>query len=129
VTARPGAKRRYRRMTVRLTAVYEYGGKPHEAVATTLGAGGMFVATDDPPPQGAVLKVRFQVPGGTRSYDLIARVVWTHAPSDGPSQSCGMGLAFASPAECAVLATELEALAARAEAVQSGEGATGPREL
>jgi uncharacterized protein (TIGR02266 family) len=103
-------------MTVRLSAVYEHAGREREAVATTLGAGGMFIATDDPPPEGTTLQVRFQVPGGTRSYALAARVVWTHAPSDGPSQTCGMGLSFASPAECAVLATELEALAARTEA-------------
>lgn len=121
---KPKPKRRYRRMTVRLAAVYEVGGVEREAVATTLGAGGMYVATPDPPPEGSVLTVRFQVPGGTRSYRLAARVVWTHVPADGGSQAPGMGISFASPAECAVLATELEALAAQNEA-KATEGRPG----
>ena len=98
-------------MTVRLTAVYEHGGETREAVATTLGAGGLFVASDDPPPQGAVLEVRFQVPGGTRELRPDARVVWTHAPSDGPLAVLRHGPRVRrAPRECAVLATELEAL-------------------
>jgi len=119
-------RRRYRRMTVRLTAVYEHEGSAVEAVATTLGAGGMFVATPDPPPEGSTLTIAFQVPGGTRSYRLAARVVWSHVPADGGAQTPGMGLSFASPAECAVLATELEALAASLEAKAAGEGRPNP---
>jgi uncharacterized protein (TIGR02266 family) len=110
-------------MTVRIRAVYEHAGAVREATATTLGAGGLFVATDDPPPPGSALRIRFRVPGGAREHDLAARVVWTHRPGDPGSQSHGMGLAFTSPAACAALAAELEANAegARSEA-KPGEG-------
>ena len=118
----PGARRRYRRMTVRIRAVYEHAGVQREATATTLGAGGLFVATDDPPPRDSSLQVRFQVPGSEREYALAARVVWTHRPGDRGSQGRGMGIAFTSPADVASLATELERVAARNDAALRGEG-------
>jgi uncharacterized protein (TIGR02266 family) len=98
-------------MTVRLRAVYEHAGETCEATATTLGAGGLFIACESPPPTGSTLCVRFQVPGGTRELALAARVVWRHRPGDPGAQTHGMGVAFTSPADCAALATQLEALA------------------
>lgn len=102
-------RRRYRRMTVRLRAVYLHGGVEREVVATTLGAGGLFVASDEPLARGATLKIRFQLPGGVREHELDARVVWTHRPGDPGGQGHGMGLAFTNAAQCATLATELDA--------------------
>jgi len=115
-------------MTVRIRAVYEHAGTEHEATATTLGAGGLFVATDDPPPAGGVLKVRFRVPGGDREYALAARVVWTHRPGDRSSQGHGMGLAFTSPTDVALLAAELERVAAASQAVRADAGETTGKE-
>lgn len=103
--------RRYRRMTVRIRALYEHAGSTREATATTLGAGGLFVATDDPPPAGSVLRIRFQVPGGSREHAVAARVVWTHRPGDPGAQTHGMGISFTSPADVAAVAAELEACA------------------
>lgn len=105
------ARRRYRRMTVRLQASYEHAGVVHEAIATTLGAGGLFVATDTPLEKGSVLRIRFCVPGNARIHQLDSRVVWAHRPGDPGQQGHGMGLAFTNPAACAALAAELEALA------------------
>lgn len=118
----PAPRRRYRRMTVRIHAVFEYAGAQREAMATTLGAGGLFVATDDPPPCASALRVRFRVPGGDRDYALAARVIWTHRPGDPGSQGHGMGLAFTNPADVASLAAELERVAARKDAPRPAEG-------
>ncbi len=97
-------------MTVRLQAVYEHAGACHEVIATTLGAGGLFVSTDHPLAQGSQLRIRFCVPAGNRLHSLDARVVWAHRPGDPGDQGHGMGLAFTNPAACAALAAELEAL-------------------
>jgi uncharacterized protein (TIGR02266 family) len=115
------ARRRYRRMTVRLQAVYEHAGTAHEAVATTLGAGGLFVATDAPLVQGSQLRIRFCVPGGSRLHSLDARVVWAHRPGDPGQQGHGMGLAFTNPAACAALALELAALPLTASSAERSE--------
>jgi len=115
------ARRRYRRMTVRIRAVYEHAGHEREAVATTLGAGGLFVATDDPPETGSVLRIRFRVPGCSREHALAARVVWSHRAGDPGAQGHGMGISFTSPADVAAVAADLEASAAgtRSEAKPS----------
>jgi Tfp pilus assembly protein PilZ len=104
-------RRRYRRMTVRLHAVYVHRGVEHEVVATTLGAGGLFVSSDDPLPKGIRLRIRFRLPGGIREHELDARVVWAHRQGDPGSQGHGMGLAFTNPAQSAPLATELDTFA------------------
>jgi Tfp pilus assembly protein PilZ len=109
-------RRRYRRMTVRLRAVYEHAGVRREAIATTLGAGGLFVATDEPLEKGSLLRIGFRVPGSSRSHELDARVVWAHRDGDPGQQGHGMGLAFTNPAACAALAAELEALVPADEA-------------
>jgi uncharacterized protein (TIGR02266 family) len=121
-------RRRYRRMTVRLEAVYVQKGVERAVVATTLGAGGLFVASDDPLAAGTRLRIRFHLPGGIRDHELDARVVWAHREGDPGSQGHGMGLSFTNPAQSALLATELDAMvaaeeaeAARAEARQGGE--------
>jgi uncharacterized protein (TIGR02266 family) len=98
-------------MTVRIRARYEHAGSEHEAVATTLGAGGLFVATDDPPETGSLLRIRFRVPGASREHALAARVVWTHRAGDPGAQGHGMGLSFTSPADVAAVAADLEASA------------------
>ena len=102
-------RRRYRRMTVRLQAVYLHQGVEREAIATTLGAGGLFVATDEPPAKGSTLRIRFRLPGGVREHELDARVVWAHRPGDPGTQGHGMGIQFTNAAQSAMLATELDA--------------------
>jgi Tfp pilus assembly protein PilZ len=98
-------------MTVRIRAVYQHAGREHEATATTLGAGGLFVATEDPPEAGSLLRIRFRVPGSSREHALAARVAWTHRPGDPGAQGHGMGLSFTSPADVAAVAADLEASA------------------
>jgi len=103
-------RRRYRRMTLRVELEYEAEGATHRAVATTLGAGGLFVATEDPLEVGTTLLTRFRLAQGSTLHEIAGRVVWNHTKDDLPAQTCGMGVSFADPANGAVLAAELEAI-------------------
>jgi Tfp pilus assembly protein PilZ len=98
-------------MTLRVELEYDARGETHRAVATTLGAGGLFVATEDPLDVGTALLARFRLaPDGTL-HEIAGRVVWNHAKHDDPpTQTCGMGVSFADPAGGAVLAAELETI-------------------
>lgn len=108
------SRRRYRRLTLRIEVEYEVGGETRRDVATTLGAGGLFVATEEPLDEGSSLLARFRLPGGSTLHEIAARVVWCHRKGDRPSQTSGMGISFADPRNGAVLAAELEAwIAAR----------------
>lgn len=109
------AGRRYRRLTLRVEVEYESESGTRRDVATTLGAGGLFIACDEPLAEGTGMLTRFRIPGGTTLHEIAAQVVWTHRKEDGASQSPGMGVAFADPANGAVLASELEALLAERE--------------
>jgi uncharacterized protein (TIGR02266 family) len=78
--------------------------------ATTLGAGGLFVATDDPLEPDSRVALRFRLPGGERLHTLQGRVVWANAPAEGRTRNAGMGVEFTEPAACVNLARELETL-------------------
>lgn len=110
-------------MTVRVEVAYEAEGERHRAVATTLGAGGLFIATEEPLDEGLALVTRFRLEPGSIVHELAGRVVWNHRKEDGPGQTCGMGIAFADPASGALLAAELEAMDAGRSLASEGEGA------
>lgn len=107
------ATRRHRRRTVRVAVELHTAAGVQPAVATTLGAGGLFVATAAPLPAGATLEVRFRLPGEREAEPprhIAARVVWALAPRQaGSARSPGMGLAFTDPAAVASLAHALDA--------------------
>ena len=111
------ARRRYRRMTLRVEVEYETreDDQPRRDVATTLGAGGLFIATEDPLDEGTVLVARFRLPNGSTLHEIAGRVVWNHRKSEDSAQRSGMGISFADPASGAVLAAELESLIAETE--------------
>jgi uncharacterized protein (TIGR02266 family) len=97
-------------MTLRIEVEYDVRGTARHGVATTLGAGGLFIASDEPLDEGTPLVARFRLPGGETLHEIAGRVVWTHRPEDHPGTTPGMGIAFADPANGALLACELEAL-------------------
>ena len=107
----PREQRRYRRLTVRIDVSYLAlrEGRVASALATTLGAGGLFIRTDDPLAPGEALRVRFRLPGAAREHELEARVVWAnHAHTPGvPDSGRGMGVAFRDPRAQARLASDL----------------------
>ena len=103
-------RRRFRRRTVRVMVEYvSYAGLCRDT-ATTLGAGGMFIETDQPLRTGSMLKLAFQLsPGGTR-HEIEGQVVWSRLPTATPAGSAGMGIEFNDRAATADFARELEQL-------------------
>ncbi|MEM7408626.1 MAG: PilZ domain-containing protein [Myxococcota bacterium] len=117
---RPRVRRRYPRLTVRVDVRLEMPGEVIEAVATTLGAGGLFVATDRRLPRGTLMGVRFRMPGDDRLLELDARVAWGSSPST-QDASAGIGIEFVDKVARTELATLLEEWAQqRRESLVSG---------
>ena len=98
-------RRRHRRLTLRVAVTYATPAGTHAAEATTLGAGGLFIATAAPLPKGTPLVVTFTLPGSARRHRIPGRVVWSQRDGRG---GAGMGIAFRDPASCSALAAELE---------------------
>jgi len=77
--------------------------------ATTLGAGGLFIESDEPLPAGSLVKVRFRLPGREPLHEIEGRVVWAHGAGRDPAgKSPGMGVAFLDAQATAELARSLE---------------------
>jgi uncharacterized protein (TIGR02266 family) len=93
-------RRRYRRLTLRVVVEYASEAGLHSDLATTLGAGGLFVATDAPLAETTQLKLRFQLPGATESWEIEGRVAWADAS--------GMGVEFVDREAVGRLAEALE---------------------
>ena len=102
--------RRYRRRTVRVAVEYAGTFGHARAVATTLGAGGMFIASEAPLPTGTRFTVRFSLPGTHSVHEIPAHVVWSNTSADANGSGVGMGIAFDDRRACASLAIALETL-------------------
>ncbi len=117
VRAGAADKRRYRRLTVRLEVswIVEGDGRIGTATATTLGAGGLFVPSEEPLPARTQLRMRFRLPGGAEVHELPARVVWANdAATPGiPASGRGMGIAFQDKNAQTRLARQLERIPTR----------------
>ena len=85
------------------------GSRAFSETATTLGAGGLFVETDDPLPLGAMMDLRFQLSGSERIFEIRGRVVWS-TPRDtaNVNASRGMGIEFTDREAISALAREIE---------------------
>jgi uncharacterized protein (TIGR02266 family) len=105
----PAVRRRFRRRTVRILVDYQASGPPACEYATTLGAGGMFIESEEALPPGTVLKVRFRLPEAEALHDIEARVAWCLS-SDEAGLVPGMGIEFTDAVASAKLARELENL-------------------
>ena len=105
-------QRRFRRLTVRLEVSWlvEDDGRVGAALATTLGAGGLFIASEAPLAPGTRLRVRLRLPGGDKTHELAGRVVWANAPSTPgvPPSGYGMGVGFTDRNAQSHLARDLE---------------------
>jgi hypothetical protein len=64
---------------------WQAGGERVVSRVATLGLGGLFIHTLDPPPVGAILKLFFQLPGG----EVRARAMVRHS-----KPGVGMGVEF-----------------------------------
>lgn len=113
---RPRTQRRFPRLTVRVDVRLETPQGPLEATATTLGAGGLFVATTASLAPHTPLQVRFRLPGEEEVLHFDARVVWCAAAEAG-APSAGMGLEFEGDEARTDHAARLEAWATRRESL------------
>ncbi len=102
------SKRRYRRRTIRIVVDYVSNAGPRREIATTLGAGGLFIETDTPPREGTVLKLRFQITEDGMEHQMEGRVVWSRGLHSDHVGSPGMGIEFTDRRAINNLATELE---------------------
>lgn len=107
----PPCKRRFRRRTLRVLVDYQVGGVVRCEYATTLGAGGMFIESEQAAQKGALIKVRFRLPSSPTLHEIQGRVAWAIAaetPGSGPSRVPGMGIEFTDAVAAAALARELD---------------------
>ena len=105
-------RRRFKRRTIRVLVDYFTEGGVRYDYATTLGAGGLFIQTDDPLETGTQLRVRFRLSGGDPVHEIESRVVWSNRLSDNgySLRAPGMGIEFTDASATASLAHELERL-------------------
>lgn len=104
-------RRKHRRLTLRIDVEVCVGDDRVNALATTLGAGGLFIATDSPLAPSTPLRVRFRLPGSRQLHDIEAKVVWANdaATAGVPLSARGMGVAFTDRDGQAALARALAA--------------------
>jgi uncharacterized protein (TIGR02266 family) len=76
--------------------------------ATTLGAGGMFIQTDDPLPVDSTIKLSFTLPGSPQRHSFEGRVAWANRATAGATGAPGMGIEWSDPAGSQRLAREIE---------------------
>jgi PilZ domain len=80
-------KRRFARVALPkgMLVAWQHSGRRTLSRVSTLGLGGLFISTPDPPPVGSVVKVVFDVPGG----EVRARAMVKNIKPDK-----GMAIAF-----------------------------------
>lgn len=105
-------RRRFRRRTVRILVDFAAPTGVRCEYATTLGAGGAFIETDEPLPVGSPIKVRFRLTQSELAHEIEGRVAWSLVPAPGGEalRAPGMGVEFVDSTAIARLARELEDL-------------------
>jgi uncharacterized protein (TIGR02266 family) len=77
------------RVVLGIPVAYRFGNTIATSLTLNISHGGLALRTTSPLDVGAVLKVRFRLPGGKKDTDAEARVAWT-------DRRVGMGLQFTS---------------------------------
>lgn len=107
---RPEDLRRFRRKTVRVLVDYTCPGGVRCDYATTLGAGGMFLQTEENLAPGQRLKLRFRLPDSDTLHEIEGRVVWSRFFKEGTVVAPGVGVQFTDGGAAARLARDLDDL-------------------
>jgi uncharacterized protein (TIGR02266 family) len=102
--------RRFRRRTTRILVDFLTDAGPRREIATTLGAGGLFVQTEALCRKGTVLKLRFQISDQSKTHEIEGRVVWCNRPAPDAVGAPGMGIEFTDRNATRDLADELDSL-------------------
>ena len=95
----------HERAPVRFGVDYTRSGTTGHGTCLNLSQGGMFIATEPPPPPGEEYLLHFTPPGLTHSLSIPARVAWTCIGESESGAITGMGVQFLEPkpSEAAVL--------------------------
>ena len=103
-------KRRFRRRKVRVLVDFQSSTGIRYEYATALGAGGLFIETEEPIDIGSPIRVRFRLPESDRVHQIEGRVAWhQQARSGGPTtRAPGMGIEFLDAAAAASVARDLD---------------------
>jgi type IV pilus assembly protein PilZ len=78
--------------------------------ATVLGAGGLFISTEEPIEVGSSIEVRFRLPGGEQVHQIEGRVAWNQQAASGEptTRAPGMGIEFLNAVATSALARDLD---------------------
>lgn len=105
MTHNPAAIRRYARVEMRVLVDLLGSEFARSEYASSVGAGGLFLETEEPPELGSTLKLRFRLPGHAELQEIEGRVAWINdaeRPTD-PQTPPGAGIEFTDPSEVARL--------------------------
>jgi len=107
-----GRQRRFRRRAVRVLVDFRVDTGIHCEYATTLGAGGLFIETEEPVEIGTPIRVRFRLPESDHVHEVKGRVAWHQRAAAGApaTRAPGMGIEFVDAAATAALARDLDGL-------------------
>jgi len=105
-------ERRFRRRTVRVLVDFRGGAGIRCEYATILGAGGLFVETEEPIEIGSPIRVRFRLPESGQVHEIGGRVAWHQRAISGEpaARAPGMGIEFVDAAATAALARDLDGM-------------------
>ena len=103
-------ERRFRRRPVRLLVDFQGDTGVRCEYATTLGAGGLFIETEEPAEIGTPIRVRFRLPESGQVHEIEGRVAWhRRATPEAPiTRAPGMGIEFVDAAAAAALERDLD---------------------
>lgn len=103
------SSRLFRRQKVRILVDYLGNNGVCCEYATTLGAGGLFIETEDPLTADTQLKLHFRLGGEGETHEIEGRVVWVRkTDAGGRPHAPGMGIQFSDSVGTSALALELE---------------------
>jgi type IV pilus assembly protein PilZ len=105
-------ERRFRRKAVRVLVDFLGNGGVRCEYATILGAGGLFIETEEPIEIGSPIGVRFRLPESGQVHEIRGRVAWHQQAISGEpaTRAPGMGIEFVDAAATAALARDLDGL-------------------
>jgi type IV pilus assembly protein PilZ len=92
------AQSRSRRRHIRVEREFEVRFRDHIEFATeytrNISAGGLFIASDDPPPLDDVVDLRLEIPARREALEAQGRVVYVATEEEGSGAAAGFGVEF-----------------------------------
>lgn len=87
--------RKYDRVAITLEVNYKTELDFLNSYTRNISAGGMFIRTIYPLPEGTELNIKFAIPEIKADFSILAKVVWAAKPESGSNQEeSGMGINF-----------------------------------